>query len=440
VFVDTDLPTRGQAEADETFSRDVAVDSLRVDVLLADGTVIDFRDFVAPDPRDWPISFGVLPSGGDQAITLRIRAFSGAIATPGTLAGASTIEPALETTVDRVVTLPIPTKGVSGVKLLLHGDCIGRPTSFASGITTCIDADHLAQAPSYDVAGTADVSPPKSAVGTWPIAREVACSAPPPDGTVCIPGGLSLMGDPVLDHANGYDTSPRHLVRLSPFYMDVTEMTVGRYRTLLNKKKVSAVPGLPSSDPTAMYCTFKGASTSKADALPLNCIAFADAVKACAVSAGTLPTEAQWEHAARGRGQGRRYPWGDDDPMCCAMCGSRPSSIVPKTECKGGIDPAGSHPPNDACGIGDQSRDGVLDLAGSVSEFMSNDYAPYESPCWSWQGYKADPTCAIGGLPAGRGSDWSAGLDTSASAMRQESDTGAYVTMGVRCVYPGVSQ
>ena len=428
VFVDTDLATRSQAADDLAFSRDVSVDSVRVEVMDEAGDVSDSRDFVAPDPLAWPISFGIAPNTDSSPQLLRLRVFSAATATPSLIDGQSTVEPLAVTTIDRVVRLPLATSGVSAVHVLLAGDCIGRPASFANGISSCVDADHLSAPPSMDLGATSDLTPPASVVGTWPLAREVPCSGTPNvTNAVCVPGGVSLLGDPVLDHLIGYDTSPRRLVQVSPFFMDRTEMTVEVYRSLLSTGKVTEIPAPDPYDPDSDACDFSGKGN-----LPINCLSHDGFSAACTARGGSLPTEAQWEHAARGRGQSRRFPWGDQDPSCCVACTAKEQG------CNGSLDPAGSSPARPAVcdGIGDQSRDGILDLGGSLIEFTRDTYAPYDSSCWAWNGLRKDPLCTVSGLPAVRGGSWSGGFNTMASVLRKPEPAGGSA-VGARCVYPG---
>jgi len=105
-----------------------------------------------------------------------------------------------------------------------------------------------------------------------------------------------------------------------------------------------------------------------------------------------MPTEAEWEYVATGRGQGRKYPWGNDAPDAARghFMGKRALAInpnVPSTAAKGTM-VVGSYPAG-------ASRDGVMDLAGNVAEWCSDWLVPYAeaaqtNPCGTTPGnYRA---------------------------------------------------
>ena len=447
IVVDTDAPLTGQALADPAISGDASVDTLRIDVFDDAGNAYDYRDFVAPSPDDWPISFGVAApeGGGGGRVNLRIRLFRGGLATSQTLEGVIVLEPRREIAIDRILELDLPAEGVRTDAVLLSFDCLGASPSFVAPRTTCIDAARPDAPAAGGISTPGDGAPPATRAGTSARAREVACAGAAPPGAICIPGGFSILGDAALwGIADGYleDSLPLRPVIVSPFFLDETEVTVGRLRQLLQDgASVAPLPDLRApADPLKQFCTFLGPDDPANDALPVNCVTWEASRRICEAAGGSLPTEAQWEHAARGRGQARQYPWGDASPTCCAASASRASVAGVAIECQGsGVEPVGSHPVSDACGgIGDVSRDGLLDLAGSVSEPLLDKIRPYGAPCWGEGGILVDPSCQDdeASSRAARGGSWPSGLGTTLAALRR-SDVGKSPADGLRCAYPG---
>lgn len=437
VVIDTDAPVVGQIVEGSGLSPAVAIDTVRVDVVSSNREVFDHRDVTVPDPRDWPISFGIASQPGTpRALRLRIRAFRASLATRGVLNDVTTIEPPENALIDRIVDLEQADRGVRTVRVVLATACFGAPASFESPARTCIDAERREGSPSE---GLLEGEAP-SLVGTAPEAREMECPSPVREGARCVPGGATILGDPLFENVVGdVSTVPRRPVLLSPFQMDTTEFTVGRYRRLLARGAVTEVPGARgASGVGSEYCTWLGPNDARNDDLPLNCISYAAAQRACEAEGGQLPSEAQWEHAARGRGRGYPYPWGHDRPQCCTASASRASFPGAQVECgpASGIEPVGSHV--EKCPTVDVSVDGILDLGGSLREATRDGGVSYADPCWAGPGLRLDPTCRAPDLRLGgaRGGDWSAGTLIMASPIRSLAAMPSPNT-GFRCVYAG---
>jgi formylglycine-generating enzyme required for sulfatase activity len=432
VAVDTDAPAAGQLEADADLAADAAVDTLRVDVLGPDGLGREAREIVAPDARDWPVSFGVATpeDGGAARVRLRLRAFRAALATP--VAGGGPLEPMREAAIDRLVDLELPSEGVAHVHVTLSFECFGAPVSFLTPATTCIDASRLAVPPDGGLPG----APTVARLGTAPRARATPCAgAAPRPATVCVPGGFTLLGERSLAGIEDFALSeplPLRPVVVAPFWLDATELTVGRYRALVATGSVrEAAPTLRDpSDQLERFCTWLGPDDPKNDTLPLNCVVTAAAEEACVLSGGALPTEARWEHAARGRGQRRRFPWGDAAPACCALSAGRHTGPCARLA---GVEPVGAHPAAPGCPAADTSRDGLVDLGGSLNELVADDFAPYDAPCWAWRGIAFEPRCVEPGQRGARGGNWQGSLVQSQGALRYFAQFGP--ALGVRCAY-----
>lgn len=454
IVVDTDAPVPAQLAARPDLSGDAAIDTLRVDA-FADGWAqpFDLRDFIAPDPADWPLSFGVatdeLPL--DRPVRLRLRAFRGRFASRGELDGIATLDPPREVTIDRLIEIPPSTDGIRRVRVTLTAACMGVRSVFdPTSPTTCTSGDRAAD-PSAEVADVDDADL-ASKVGTTPLAEETPCPGVPPAGAVCVPGGLSILGEPSFEGVgNGNDALdpiPLRPAMLSPFYLDRTEVTVGRFRALFEAGLITTTPPVTQGDPSiddADYCTWLGPGQTANDALPLNCLGYPTAVAICEALGGMLPSEAQWEHAARGRGRRSIYPWGNYTPNsaadCCIVSASRKSTPdIPVVCPDSGVEPPGSHPASPACnGLGDESRDGVLDLGGSLTEAMRDSLQPYDADCWSVKGggVITDPVCDIPGsvLHTVRGGNWNGGQARTAIPFR-DSFNASRPTSGLRCAYP----
>jgi formylglycine-generating enzyme required for sulfatase activity len=156
---------------------------------------------------------------------------------------------------------------------------------------------------------------------------------------VLIPGGTFTMGN-----NDSQGEAPAHQVRLSAYYIDQHEVTNGQFRTFLAESHYHGKPpGKSFTDDKA-----RGEDPK----LPVIMVSAYDA-KAFAEWAGKqLPTEAQWEMAARTT-ESRRYPWGDEPAQW-----SRPRIY-------GQIDPVMTFPE-------DASPYGVYDMAGNVEEWTKD--------------------------------------------------------------------
>ncbi|MBU1411567.1 formylglycine-generating enzyme family protein [Myxococcota bacterium] len=121
---------------------------------------------------------------------------------------------------------------------------------------------------------------------------------------VCIPAGPFLMGDSVI----AFYSSPQHRVIMTPFLIDVYEVTVARYRECVDAGACS----VPTDATKTLYFE------AEKEIFPISGITRAQAIEFCNWDDGrTIPSEAQWEKAARGpEPRVNLYVWGDTLPTC----------------------------------------------------------------------------------------------------------------------------
>jgi len=165
------------------------------------------------------------------------------------------------------------------------------------------------------------------------------------DGMVLIPAGEFTLGRTKLtpDDKTGMrplvllDDRPEHKVAISAFRMDKTEVTHGAYAKFL--------------EATGRRKPYHWAQRP-ADDVPIFNVDWDDAVAYCEWLGKRLPTEAEWERAARGGQEGLSYPWGDKADAKQALYNVQT-----------GAGPVGKYPPNGF---------GLFDMAGSVSEWTAD--------------------------------------------------------------------
>jgi serine/threonine-protein kinase len=161
--------------------------------------------------------------------------------------------------------------------------------------------------------------------------------------------------DPERDAACVTDELPAHAVELSAFDLDLTEVTQQQYAACVD---AAACP-VPDDTQT---CYAKWDPVVLAEH-PVVCVDHAAATAYCAWVGRALPTEAQWEAAARGPAAWL-YPWGDVAPAC-ELANYGPSAM----DCVGATTPVGAYPSG-------ASPFGALDLAGNVWEWTADWYGP----------------------------------------------------------------
>ena len=195
---------------------------------------------------------------------------------------------------------------------------------------------------------------------------------------VYVPAGEFLMGSTNLDLDARDDEKPQHTVYLDAFWIDKTEVTNAmfeRFVAAAGYKTDAEKEGWGYAFTGSQWETVKsvdwrhphGASTSikGLDNHPVVLVTWNDARTYCQWAGRQLPTEAQWEKAARGT-DGRIYPWGNQTATCDYAVMDDGSG----DSCGKGIGtwPVGSRPK----GV---SPYGALDVAGNVWEWVADRYS-----------------------------------------------------------------
>ena len=175
---------------------------------------------------------------------------------------------------------------------------------------------------------------------------EYSAHHPQSDLMVRIPGGTFVTGTIPAERLGGNPAARfPHQVTINSFEMDRTEVTVTAYGTCVH----AGACWVPE---TGDLCNWGKPDKSNH---PVNCVTWYHASQYCCWAGKRLPSELEWEYAARGT-DGRTYPWGNDPPER-QLCWNRGDTGL-------GTCAVGSH----ALGA---SPHGLLDMAGNVWEWTS---------------------------------------------------------------------
>ncbi|XXT15934.1 bifunctional serine/threonine-protein kinase/formylglycine-generating enzyme family protein [Sorangium sp. So ce429] len=246
--------------------------------------------------------------------------------------------------------------------------------------------------------------------------------AAPAADMVRIPAGRFTMGSA----KGGKSERPPHEVTLTrAFDLDRTEVTVAAYQRCVEAGRCTP-SGLHGPRATDADVEQRGALCTAADTAksqhPISCVDQAQAAAYCAFVDKRLPTEAEWEYAARGT-DGREYPWGNEPPGCPhavvsrapgQVCGGRGRGTQDVGSAKAGASPSGA-----------------LDMAGNVWEWVADGWDPGAYA----KGARTDPVVpATGSKGVLRGGSWDFSASSARSTFRLAYDREAGdVSTGFRC-------
>ena len=203
-----------------------------------------------------------------------------------------------------------------------------------------------------------------------------------------IPGGSFMMGTNNDDSAGDFsDAKPVHRVTVPSFYMSKTLVTNKQYQSC-----VSAGACTPNSDQGSAF---------DGDNQPVVGVDWNQARTFAQWAGGRLPSESEWEYAARSAGKDRKYPWGDGDPCSRAVisgCGQNTQATARVCSMPSG-----------------NTEQGLCDMAGNAWEWVEDWYhgsyngAPTDGSAW------VDPA---GSFRVNRGGSWNYGASGARAAFR----------------------
>lgn len=256
---------------------------------------------------------------------------------------------------------------------------------------------------------------------------------------VVIPAGEFTMGSPASEAGRGLDEGPQHAVAIAqPFALGRSEVTVAEFRRFADESgykteaerdpRAQGCSGFVYADPAAgnaeppAVTSWRSPGLAQAETHPVLCVSWNDArAYAQWLSKKTgrryrLPTEAEWEYAARAGSVAARF-WGDDPAQACRFANVADQSrfqtwgFGQKHECTDGhyfTAPAGGYAPN---------RFGLYDMLGNAWEWTED--------CWnaSYAGAPADGSAWLAGDCAqrvSRGGSWSTVPRFARSAARSK--------------------
>ncbi len=248
-----------------------------------------------------------------------------------------------------------------------------------------------------------------SIIGVIAAGNIFSADAADPLDMVYVESGYSMMGAELGDLTSDSNAKPSHLVYLDPFYIDIHEVTNADYAVCVAAGACKEPESMDSKTREGYY------TNSVFAKFPVLNVTWQDAADYCAFVEKRLPTEAEWERAARGISDGRRYPWGDSSPK---MTNLNTSNVPGDTEMvniyTGGLSPYGA-----------------ADMLGNVSEWVADWY----DPLWYEQNERENPQGPVSGTEkVVRGSSFETAPGELYAAARTGMDPESYSsTVGFRC-------
>jgi eukaryotic-like serine/threonine-protein kinase len=213
------------------------------------------------------------------------------------------------------------------------------------------------------------------------------------------------------------DEEPQHTVNLDGFYIDQYEVTNAQYEGCVD------VGECDPPERSDSYTRDNYYGNSKYDDYPVINVSWLDADDYCAWRGARLPTEAEWEKAARGGLDGKLYPWGDTfDGDRVNFCDSNCELDWANPEYDDGY--------NDTASVGIYAPNGygLYDMAGNVWEWVSNWYDVYPGGDPNASDYYGQEKRAL------RGGSWfNDGIFLRVASRGRYAPSNANFNLGFRC-------
>ncbi len=335
------------------------------------------------------------PGVGGQPSTGTVAYVGGAVATGGAgapkgltqVAGVDTAPPGLAP----VAPAPAP---ASNKTVLVVAGALGL--LLVAGLVVFFISGN-APAPAEDVAEVAEKPAGEAERGAGEgDAKAERAASPCPEGMRLISGGKFFMGSDDAERSALFMARPAHQVQVADYCIDEREVTVAAYQDCSGRGECKRAfrdsfwPKPGSTKKAAwekqreIFSELCNEGAEGREQHPINCVTWAQADHFCEAHGKRLPSEAEWEFAARGS-DGRVFPWGDEPPtdkhanVCGAEClrwrGEKGLDEVEPLHAGDdefvGTAPVGSFPSG-------KTQAGLSDMIGNVFEWTADSFAPYE--------------------------------------------------------------
>ncbi|HVF47884.1 MAG TPA: SUMF1/EgtB/PvdO family nonheme iron enzyme, partial [Pyrinomonadaceae bacterium] len=206
----------------------------------------------------------------------------------------------------------------------------------------------------YMMLGPGSGTPPPPNANSGPADRPPEVGTPGGRKSVLLEDGSFMMGRNVADPTNREwgNQYPEHTESVGRFYIDVNELTIGEYAEFVTAKPHAPPKTWPGGKPPADRLNYPVTGVSLNDAKDYALWVSTKAKKTC-----RLPTEIEWEYAARNLSSSTKVPWGNEwSPDRAVLAGT--------------LAPVGTSQ--------DRTEAGVFDMLGNVAEWTSSPYALYK--------------------------------------------------------------